>query len=73
MPELEDEKWLAVLSFFGGFGHSFKSVKHESSRGKSTYLCYVSNHNNVQNETYGKLQLWQIILCILICWLNTVL
>ena len=35
----------------GGFDHSFKWVKRVSSRWKSTYLCYISNHDSVQNET----------------------
>ena len=45
-----------------------------SSRWKSIYLCYVSNHKCIQNETnYGKLRLWQIISYIWIYWLNTIL
>lgn len=35
----------------GGFDHSFKWIKRVSSRWKSTYLCYISNHDSVQNET----------------------
>ena len=59
-----------IWHFFGGFACSFKWVKHASSRWKPTSQCYVSNQNTVSNETlYGKIKLWQIILCILIHWL----
>ncbi len=40
------------FSIFSGFNHSFKWAKHASSWWKSMYMCYVSKHNSVWNETW---------------------
>jgi len=39
------------FSIFGGFNCLFEWVKPVSSKWKSIYLCEVSNHSSVQNET----------------------
>lgn len=37
--------------FFGEFDCSFKRITLASSRWKSTYMRYLSNHNSILNET----------------------
>lgn len=46
MPEYEDGKWLTDFAFLMDLAACLNEL-NMSSRGKSTYLCYLSNHYSV--------------------------
>ena len=72
MREVEDGKWLTDLAFLVNLVTHLIELSM-CLQGENQLICAMFQTITVQNETYGKLKLCQIISRIFVCCLNTVL